>query len=90
MKARTQDAMLKSCIADLHRDTYQPALRQLVMRAIETDKALRDVCGKGEAVSDAEYSRRDEAAFEARTDLYAWLINKGLDRALIREMAGVL
>lgn len=67
-----------------------PTLRELVVRAIETDAALHQALGPNSSASDTEYCRRDEAAFDARADLRAALMNLGLTKDLIDALGEVL
>lgn len=93
IKARTIHACDRSAAQGLYAELLPPrklGLRDLVIRAIETDAAFRDILGKGSSISDAEYLRRDEAAFDARADLRAHLMNLGLDKALIDQLGAVL
>lgn len=66
----------------------QPAtLRQLLIRAGQTRDALRALQGLGDAISDADYCRADEAAFYAEKALKDHLREvHGIDR----ELAGLL
>ena len=67
----------------------KPSLRDLVIRAIETNAAL-DACDYSVALSSTEYRRRSDAQFDARADLRAELMNMGLERALIDQLGGLL
>ena len=68
----------------------KPSLRDLVIRARDTSATLTANLGKGDTISDEEYCRLDEAAFDARADLRAEFMNMGLERELIDQLGGLL
>lgn len=66
-------------------------LADLAKRAIATDDAYSRVCGLGSTISDEEYNRADEAAFDALGTLLDHLLNEhGITRAEARQLGRVL
>lgn len=65
-------------------------LPELVDVAIATSNALSAATGLGNAITDHDYCRVDEAAFDARADLRAELMNLGLSKAQIDKLGEVL
>ena len=69
-----------------------PSLRVLVARAVQTADAFSALTAQPrDAVTDADYCRADEAAFDAKQALLACLmVDHGIARELAYKMGGVL
>ncbi len=96
MSAR-QQARMEQASTDAIRGAFadkippmEPTLRDLAIRAIETDEAFHGAHGRGANITDTEYLRLDEAAYDAQAALRAHLMGLGLDKSMIASLAGVL
>ncbi|MDE2434701.1 MAG: hypothetical protein KGM49_00440 [Sphingomonadales bacterium] len=69
----------------------KPSLRAMIERAAAASDNLLALQGMGDAISDAQYCRADEAAYEARAALLDHLFTEhGVGRALARKLGDVL
>lgn len=66
----------------------KPTLRQLAVRAVQTDAAVTAVYAGG--ASHAMIDAAEDAQFEAREALYEALAEHGIDRALADSLGRIL
>lgn len=88
---RTTLRMADHAVAAIHGGAWKPSLRQLAERAVDDADTFTALSAQGAPpISDDAFRALEDAAWESRRALQAWLQDAGLPIALIAKMGAVL